>query len=104
MTGARFFNSFESLISFFQQHRSQRGIGLLAVPRATAGRSKSIHQDNQVSECSRHVSSLPFSSQEQERFARRGSRMLTSLKPVIRQIADALTRYVADAPRCEETI
>ena len=40
---ARFFEHVERLISFFQKHRRQGGIRLIAIPRTTARRSQAVH-------------------------------------------------------------
>ena len=48
------FQGIERFVSFFQQHRRERGVGLLAIPRTAIGRAQSIHQLNQISKSLRH--------------------------------------------------
>ena len=46
-----FFEGVECFIRFFEQHRRQRSVSLLAVPRTAAGRTQTIHQFDEVIEC-----------------------------------------------------
>ena len=57
---ARIFDGFKRLIRLLEKHRSERSVGLFAIPRAAVCRAQAIHEGDQISECSRHACSLKF--------------------------------------------
>src|SRR5215216_2742512 len=52
------FDRFEGLVSLFEKHWRERGVGLFSIPRAAVRRPQSIHQGYQIVECCRHNASL----------------------------------------------
>src|SRR5215204_712106 len=60
---ACFFDSFKRFVRFFEQHRRECRVSLLAIPGAAVWRAQTIHQGNQVRECGRHGRSLKCAPQ-----------------------------------------
>ena len=57
---ARFFQCIKCFVSFFEEHRRERGVGLFAIPGTSTGRAQAVHQGDQISKGFGHAPSFKF--------------------------------------------